>query len=82
MRRLRKEPLLFAQTISVSCIKYIDMSASETSLNENLKDVTITHEEKKRIQRNLGMSDKEKFLSFSKMLRKEIMLRQAKITHK
>jgi len=58
------------------------MSASETSLNENLKDVTITHEEKKRIQRNLGMSDKEKFLSFSKMLRKEIMLRQAKITHK
>ncbi len=38
--------------------------------------------ELERLKRDIYRSDKEKFLLFTQMLRRGIMLKQAKVTHK
>lgn len=38
--------------------------------------------ELERLKRDINRSDKEKFLLFAQMLRRGVMLKQAKITHK
>lgn len=67
----------------VSCIKYLRMSGpGKESSNETPKAVVLNESDEQRILRILNQTDEEKFLSFSKMLRRQIMLKQAKITHK
>jgi hypothetical protein len=63
--------------------KYLRMSGPrKESSNETPKAVVLNESDEQRILRILNQTDEEKFLSFSKMLRRQIMLKQAKITHK
>jgi hypothetical protein len=59
------------------------MSLSKKQSSENSKQILIINEsEEERLLRKINRPDMEKFLSFTKMLRKNRMLKLAKITHK
>jgi hypothetical protein len=59
------------------------MSLSKKQSSENSKQIVIINEsEEDRLLRKINRPDMEKFLSFTKMLRKNRMLKLAKITHK
>jgi hypothetical protein len=58
------------------------MPTEETPQKTDMQTVIATLSEDERLRRDIYRPDKEKFLLFTQMLRRNVMFKNAKITHK
>ena len=58
------------------------MSSSENKSDQLAQNSIVVESEEDRLRRNIYLPDKEKYQMFVAMLRRNVMLKRAKVTHK